>query len=60
MKLYSTNNPDLRVGLSEAVFQALPPDRGLYMPLEIIPLPDSFFLEMPNLSMAKMGFRICN
>ncbi|MEL6802815.1 MAG: threonine synthase, partial [Bacteroidota bacterium] len=59
MKLYSTNNPDLRVGLSEAVFQALPPDRGLYMPLEIIPLPDSFFLEMPNLSMAEMGFRIC-
>ncbi|MEM8582901.1 MAG: threonine synthase [Bacteroidota bacterium] len=59
MELYSTNNPDLRAGLSEAIFQALPPDRGLYMPLEITPLSASFFDKLSSMPMAEMGFRIC-
>ncbi len=32
MKYYSTNNPSLKVGLKEAVFKGLAPDKGLYMP----------------------------
>ncbi|MEM7572853.1 MAG: threonine synthase [Bacteroidota bacterium] len=59
MQLYSTNNPELRANLAEAVFQGLPPDRGLYMPLSIAPLEQKFFNELPLLSMAEMGFRIC-
>lgn len=59
MQLYSTNNPSLRASLAEAVFQALPPDRGLYMPLEVSPLPKSFFGAMTKMSMAEMGFRVC-
>lgn len=44
MKLYSTNNRDLRVSFQEAVFNSLPSDKGLYMP-EQIPQLDSYFLK---------------
>ena len=59
MQLYSTNNPDLRVDLAEAVFQGLPPDKGLYMPLSINPMPRKFFNELPLLSMPEIGFQVC-
>ncbi|MBT8231686.1 MAG: threonine synthase [Saprospiraceae bacterium] len=35
MKLYSTNNPDNIVSLKEAVINAFPIDKGLYMPQQI-------------------------
>lgn len=43
MKLYSTNNKDLRVSFQEAVFNSLPADKGLYMP-EVIPVLDPAFI----------------
>src|SRR5690606_12018970 len=43
MKLYSTNNKDLRVSFKEAVFNSLPSDKGLYMPEEI-PQMDPLFM----------------
>lgn len=36
MRFYSTRNPQLRVGLKQAVLSALAPEGGLYMP-EVIP-----------------------
>ncbi|MFM6975258.1 MAG: threonine synthase [Sphingobacteriaceae bacterium] len=44
MKLYSTNNPALSVDFPEAVFNSLPADKGLYMPVHI-PTIDPVFLE---------------
>lgn len=35
MQLYSTNNPTLRVSFQEAVFNSMPADKGLYMPVAI-------------------------
>lgn len=44
MKLYSTNNKDLRVSFQDAVFNSLPQDKGLYMP-EVIPNLDPLFIK---------------
>ena len=44
MKLYSTNNKDLRVSFQDAVFNSLPQDKGLYMP-EVIPTLDPYFIK---------------
>lgn len=43
MQLYSTNNKSNVVGLEEAVMNAFPVDKGLYMPSYIPQLPVSFF-----------------
>lgn len=58
MKFYSTNNPDLRVDLEEAIFQGLPADNGLFMPEDIKPLPTSFFESLTDMSFAEIGFRV--
>ncbi|MBB4078778.1 threonine synthase [Lewinella aquimaris] len=58
MQFYSTNDPDHRVGVKEAIFRGLPADNGLYMPERIDPLPDSFFRELPTLSFSEIGFRV--
>lgn len=50
MKLYSTNNKQIRVSLKEAVTRGLAPDHGLYMPEFINPMPSTFFDQLPNLS----------
>ncbi|WP_231458994.1 MULTISPECIES: threonine synthase [unclassified Pedobacter] len=44
MKLYSTNNKNLSVSFKEAVFNSMPQDKGLYMPVEI-PQLDADFIE---------------
>lgn len=58
MNFYSTNNPELSVGLEEAIFRGLPADNGLFMPEKITPLPHSFFADLPELSFAEIGFRV--
>lgn len=58
MQLYSTNDPTLRVDFAEAVFQALPRDKGLYMPVEIGRLPAAFWRELSALSLADIGYEI--
>lgn len=50
MQLYSTNNKALRSDFRTAIFKGLPDDNGLYMPLHIPELPDSFFKNLPDLS----------
>lgn len=58
MKFYSTNNPELRVDLKEAVIRSLPADNGLYMPESIAPLPDSFWENWRTMSFPELGFHV--
>ena len=55
---YSTNNPSALVSFQEAVFNSMPQDKGLYMPEEIKRLPDSFFEQLPHLSLPQIAFEI--
>ena len=43
MKYYSLNKQAPEVGFEQAVIQGLAPDKGLYFPTEIKPLPSAFF-----------------
>jgi len=55
---YSTNNPSALVSFQEAVFNSMPQDKGLYMPEEIKRLPDSFFEQLPHLSLPQIAFEV--
>ena len=60
MKLYSTNNKDLRVSFQEAVFNSLPADKGLYMP-EVIPTLDVAFLHnIQQYSLQEIAYKVAN
>ncbi len=50
MQLYSTNDPTLRTDFKTAIFKGLPDDNGLYMPVDIPALPQSFLENLPNFS----------
>lgn len=58
MPFYSTNQNSPVVSLREAVFRGLPPDNGLYMPTEIPVLPESFFKDLPQLSLKEAGVEV--
>ncbi len=58
MKFYSTNNPQHQVTLKEAVVSGLAPDQGLYMPVTIPVLPQSFFEELPNMTFSEIGYKV--
>lgn len=58
MNYYSTNKQAPTATLQEAVVRGLAPDRGLYMPERINPLPVSFFEELPGLSFQEMSCRV--
>lgn len=58
MILYSTNNKSLRVPFREAVFNSLPADRGLYMPLEIPVLDPLFIRDLPQFSLSEIATEI--
>jgi threonine synthase len=58
MKLYSTNNKDLRVTLEEAVMNSLPADKGLYMPTSIPRMPQAFFRQLNALSFKEIAFSV--
>lgn len=60
MKLYSTNNKDLRVSFQEAVFNSLPADKGLYMP-EMIPALDAGFIRnIQQYSLQEIAFEVAH
>jgi threonine synthase len=56
MNYYSLNNKNHKVTFQEAVIQGLAPDRGLYFPETITPLPDSFFQDIETLSNEEIAF----
>ncbi|MFC0262707.1 threonine synthase [Fontibacter flavus] len=58
MQYYSTNNPDHKVSLKEAVIKGLAPDQGLYMPESIPEMPVSFFEKLPSMSFQEIGYAV--
>lgn len=57
MTFYSLNNPEHRVSFREAVINGLAPDKGLYFPEQILPLPTSFFKDIESFSRQEIAFR---
>lgn len=60
MKLYSTNNKDLRVSFKEAVFNSMPKDKGLYMPVEIPKLSKDFIENIENYSLQDIAKQVAS
>jgi threonine synthase len=60
MKLYSTNDPDLRVDFATAVFNSMPQDLGLYMPEEIKPLEEDFISRLAEYSLPEIAFKVAS
>lgn len=60
MQLYSTNNKDLRVSFKEAVFNSMPRDKGLYMPVEIPQLDPSFIDNIEKYSLPEIAYQIAS
>src|SRR5690606_13567796 len=56
MKFYSLNKQAPKVSFKQAVIKGIAPDRGLYFPEQIHPLPDSFFENIENLSDHEIAF----
>ncbi|RYD76237.1 MAG: threonine synthase, partial [Sphingobacteriales bacterium] len=60
MKLYSTNNKNLRVSFKEAVFNSMPQDKGLYMPVEIPHLDADFIKNIENFSLPEIAYKVAS
>lgn len=60
MQLYSTKHQSPDVSLEEAIFRGLPPDNGLYMPMSIPTLPQTFWDNVENLSLQEIAFEIAH
>ncbi|WP_353125681.1 threonine synthase [Parapedobacter pyrenivorans] len=60
MQLYSTSNKDLRVSFRQAVFNSLPADKGLYMPVTI-PVLDAYFIQhLQQYTLQEIAFKIAS
>lgn len=60
MQYYSTNGKAPLATLEEAVVRGLAPDKGLYMPQEIRPLPQEFFDNIENMSFQEMSYQMAH
>lgn len=58
MKLYSTHNKAQQVSFKEAVFNSLPLDGGLYMPMEIPRMDPMFFRQLPQMDLPEIAFEV--
>lgn len=58
MRFYSTNSPSATVSTAQALFQSMPADKGLYMPVSLPYLGADFFSAIANQSLADIGFAI--
>ena len=56
MNYYSLNKKAPNASFRDAVIKGLAPDKGLYFPESITPLPKAFFDNIDNLSNAEIGF----
>ncbi len=57
MKFYSLNNIAPEVSFDTAVVNGIAPDKGLYFPEYIYPLPSSFFENIENFSNEEIAFK---
>lgn len=60
MNFYSTNSPAVEVPFKEAVFNSLPQDRGLYMPVSIPQLDADFVRNLDKYSLPEIAFKIAS
>lgn len=60
MFFYSTNNPQYRGDLKEAVMKGLPDDNGLYMPLEVRKVSESFFQHLNQYSFQEIALQVAS
>jgi threonine synthase len=58
MKLYSTNNTALNVSFKDAVFNSMPQDKGLYMPVNIPALPQAFIDNLDQYTLPEIAFTV--
>src|ERR1700710_2290389 len=58
MQLYSTNNPSAQVTFKEAVFNSMPQDKGLYMPVNIPRLDDKFINNLDGYTLPEIAFHV--
>jgi threonine synthase len=58
MKFYSTNNSAQQVSFKEAVFNSMPQDRGLYMPVQIPKLDDRFLNNLDGYTLPEIAFHV--
>jgi len=56
MQFYSLNKQAPNVSFAEAVVRGLAPDRGLYFPESITPLPSSFFENIENMDKVDVAY----
>jgi threonine synthase len=57
MNYYSLNKNAPKTSFKEAVIKGLAPDKGLYFPESITPLPQSFFDNIDNLSYSEIAYQ---
>ncbi len=60
MNYYSTNNPNHKVSLQQAVVEGLAPDNGLYMPESIPVFPPEFFQSLSRKSFKEISFEVAH
>ena len=58
MKFYSLNHKAPNVSFEEAVVKGIAPDRGLYFPESITPLPADFFQNIDNYSNHEIAYEL--
>jgi threonine synthase len=58
MKLYSTNNTSTQVSFKEAVFNSMPQDKGLYMPVSIPRLDEKFINNLGSYTLPEIAFHV--
>jgi threonine synthase len=58
LKYYSTNNTSTRVSFKEAVFNSMPQDKGLYMPVSIPKLDAKFIDNLDNYTLPEIAFHV--
>ncbi|RYZ98317.1 MAG: threonine synthase [Sphingobacteriaceae bacterium] len=58
MKLYSTNNTSSSVSFKEAVFNSMPQDKGLYMPINIPQMDADFISNLDKYTLPQIAFHI--
>lgn len=60
MHYYSLNNKSHKVTFQQAVINGLAPDKGLYFPESITPLPNSLFDEIESLTNEEIAYQAIN
>lgn len=58
MNFYSTNDTDTRTSFKDAVFNSMPQDRGLYMPVSIPKLDEKFIQNLDQYNLPEIAFRV--